>query len=116
VPIEPHCAIGVPELNGVITVYTSTQVPHYLPSRAGARAADAGRPHPRHPAVVGGGFGGKSEPFDLDSASRWLALKTGRPVKLLYTREEVFYAHRGPAPDAHDLQGGGLEGRCAHRP
>src|SRR5690606_27921219 len=43
-------------------------------------------------------FGGKSEPFDLELVVAKLSMKTGRPVKLLYTREEVFYAHRGRHP------------------
>lgn len=98
VPIEPHCAIGVPELNGVVTVYSSTQVPHYL-HRELARVLQlpADRIRVIQP-VVGGAFGGKSEPFDLEFCVAWLALRTGRPVKLLYTREEVFYAHRGRHP------------------
>jgi 4-hydroxybenzoyl-CoA reductase alpha subunit len=98
VPIEPHCAIGVPELNGVITVYSSTQVPHYL-HRDLAHVLGIGPDRVRviQP-VVGGGFGGKSEPFDLEFCVAYLALQTGRPVKLLYTREEVFYAHRGRHP------------------
>ncbi len=98
VPIEPHCAIGVPELNGVVTVYSSTQVPHYL-HRELARVLrmPADRIRVIQP-TVGGGFGGKSEPFDLEFCVAFLALKTGRPVKLLYTREEVFYAHRGRHP------------------
>src|SRR5262249_39004293 len=48
--------------------------------------------------VVGGAFGGKSEPFSLEFCAAKLALITGRPVKILYTREEVFYAHRGRHP------------------
>src|SRR5262249_39311955 len=48
--------------------------------------------------VVGGAFGGKSEPFSLEFCAAKLALVTGRPVKILYTREEVFYAHRGRHP------------------
>jgi CO/xanthine dehydrogenase Mo-binding subunit len=47
---------------------------------------------------VGGAFGGKSEPFDLEFCVAKLAMVTGRPVKILYTREEVFYAHRGRHP------------------
>jgi CO/xanthine dehydrogenase Mo-binding subunit len=47
---------------------------------------------------VGGAFGGKSEPFDLEFCVAKLALKSGRPVKILYTREEVFYSHRGRHP------------------
>jgi 4-hydroxybenzoyl-CoA reductase subunit alpha len=98
VPIEPHCAIGVPELNGVITVYSSTQVPHYLHrDLAKVLRIPADRVRVIQP-TVGGGFGGKSEPFDLEFCVAFLALRTGRPVKLLYTREEVFYAHRGRHP------------------
>ena len=98
VPIEPHCAIGVPEMNGVITVYSSTQVPHYLHrDLAKVLRIPADRVRVIQP-TVGGGFGGKSEPFDLEFCVAFLALKTGRPVKLLYTREEVFYAHRGRHP------------------
>ncbi|MGH7725177.1 MAG: xanthine dehydrogenase family protein molybdopterin-binding subunit [Candidatus Eiseniibacteriota bacterium] len=97
-PIEPHCAIGVPEQNGVITVYSSTQVPHYL-HRELARVLEipADRIRVIQP-IVGGGFGGKSEPFDLEFCVAWLALRTGRPAKILYTREEVFYSHRGRHP------------------
>ena len=48
--------------------------------------------------LVGGAFGGKSEPFDLEFCVGKLSMKTGRPVKILYTREEVFYSHRGRHP------------------
>jgi len=47
---------------------------------------------------LGGAFGGKSEPFDLEFCVAKLALITGHPVKCLYTREEVFYSHRGRHP------------------
>ncbi|MDQ3522605.1 MAG: molybdopterin-dependent oxidoreductase, partial [Gemmatimonadota bacterium] len=101
-PIEPHCAIGMWEAGGVpngrLTVWSSTQVPHYL-HRELARVLelDAAKVRVIQP-PVGGGFGGKSEPFDLEFCVAKLAIKTGRPVKILYTREEVFYAHRGRHP------------------
>ena len=44
---------------------------------------------------LGGAFGGKSDPFALEFVVSKLAQITGRPVKCLWTREEVFYAHRG---------------------
>jgi CO/xanthine dehydrogenase Mo-binding subunit len=47
---------------------------------------------------IGAGYGGKSEPFALEFCTAWLSKKTGRPVKILYNREEVFYAHRGRQP------------------
>ena len=105
-PIEPHCAIGLWEPDGrpggagdgKLTVWSATQVPHYL-HRELARVleVDPARVRVIQP-LVGGAFGGKSEPFDLEFCVAKLAMKTGRPVKILYTREEVFYAHRGRHP------------------
>lgn len=96
--IEPHCAIGAFEETGRLTVWSSTQVPHYL-HRELARVLEIDPAQVRviQP-PVGGAFGGKSEPFDLEFCVGALARKTGRPVKILYTREEVFYAHRGRHP------------------
>lgn len=101
-PIEPHCAIGMWEEGGAgvgrLTVWSSTQVPHYLHRElAKVLELDPARVRVIQPAV-GGGFGGKSEPFDLEFCVARLAMKTGRPVKILYTREEVFLAHRGRHP------------------
>lgn len=96
--LEPHCAIGVWEPQGVLTVISSTQVAHYL-HRELSRVL--GVPYDRIRVVqppIGGAFGGKSEPFDLEFCVGKLAMLTGRPVKLLYSREEVFYSHRGRHP------------------
>ena len=97
-PIEPHCAIARHNVNGLLEVWSSTQVPHYL-HRELARVLDLDVAEVRvvQPAV-GGAFGGKSEPFDLEFAVALLAIRTGRPVKILYTREELFYSHRGRHP------------------
>ncbi len=61
---------------------------------------------------LGGAFGGKSEPFSLEFCVAKLAMITGRPVKILYTREEVFYAHRGRHPMQMQLP----HRRAARRP
>ena len=97
-PIEPHCAIGLAEPDGKLTVWSATQVPHYL-HRELARVLeiDPARVRVVQP-PVGGAFGGKSEPFDLEFCVARLSMITGRPVKILYTREEVFYSHRGRHP------------------
>ena len=96
--IEPHCALAYVEANGVLTVWSSTQVSHYL-HRELAKVLEmpANRIRVIQP-PLGGAFGGKSEPFDLEFVVAKLALQTGRPVKCLYTREEVFYSHRGRHP------------------
>ncbi len=102
-PIEPHCAVAqwqepTADSPGILTLWSATQVPHYL-HRELARVLGLDNAQIRviQPAL-GGAFGGKSEPFDLEFVTSQLAIKTGRPVKLLYTREEVFYAHRGRHP------------------
>lgn len=111
-PLETHCAIGHWDAQGLLTVWSATQVPHYL-HRELAKVLDlpAHRIRVIQP-PVGGAFGGKSEPFDLEFCVAKLAMKTGRPVKLLYTREEVFLAHRGRHPfDMHYRTGFSAEGR-----
>ncbi|MEL6343426.1 MAG: molybdopterin-dependent oxidoreductase [Myxococcota bacterium] len=97
-PIEPHCAIARWSPDGQLTLWSSTQVPHYL-HRELAKVLDIAQARIRviQPAL-GGAFGGKSEPFDLEFCAAELARRAGRPVKILYTREEVFYAHRGRHP------------------
>ena len=96
--IEPHCAIGQWDGVGRLTVWSATQVPHYL-HRELARVLEIDQAQVRvlQP-LVGGAFGGKSETFDLEFCVGKLSMKTGRPVKILYTREEVFYSHRGRHP------------------
>ncbi|MFN3202988.1 MAG: molybdopterin-dependent oxidoreductase [Bradymonadia bacterium] len=98
VPIEPHCVLAEVDARGLLTVHASTQIPHYL-HRTLARVLDrsADRIRVIQPAL-GGAFGGKSDPFGHEIAAAWLALKTGRPVKILLTREETFYTHRGRHP------------------
>ncbi len=97
-PIEPHCAVARMNQNGLLEVWSATQVPHYLHREiARVLGLDVARVRVVQPAV-GGAFGGKSEPFDLEFCVALLAIRTGRPVKILYTREEVFYSHRGRHP------------------
>jgi 4-hydroxybenzoyl-CoA reductase subunit alpha len=96
--IEPHCAVAMVEPNGLLTVWSATQVSHYLHREL---SKVLGRPAHTIRVIqppLGGAFGGKSEPFDLEFCVARLAEKTGRPVKCLYTREEVFYSHRGRHP------------------
>ena len=103
VPIEPHCAVARIDADGNLTVWSSTQIPHYV-QREVSRVL--GLPQSKVRVIqplLGGAFGGKSDPFALEFCVAKLAMKTGRPVKILYTREEVFYAHRGRHPMKMDL-------------
>lgn len=96
--IEPHCAVAHHGADGVLTVWSSTQITHYV-HRALAQVLGV-QPHRIRviQPCLGGAFGGKSDPFSFEFVAAKLAMLTGRPVKLLYTREEVFYTHRGRHP------------------
>ncbi len=96
--MEPHCAIAQATPDGRLTLWSSTQVPHYL-HRALARVL--GLPADRIRVIaapVGGGFGGKSDIFAHEFVAAKLSMLTGRPVKAALTREESFYCHRGRHP------------------
>jgi 4-hydroxybenzoyl-CoA reductase alpha subunit len=99
-PMEEHSAVAQwePEPRGRVTVWSSTQVPHYL-HRTLAKVLELRPDRIRVVATpVGGGFGGKSDPFSHELCAAKLAMVTGRPVKFTLMREEVFYAHRGRHP------------------
>jgi len=96
--MEQHCAIGQYGPGDKITIWSSTQTPHYLHK---AMSKVLGMPMSRIRVIAtpsGGGFGGKSDPFSHEMCAVKLAMITGRPVKFNLTREEAFYTHRGRHP------------------
>ncbi len=97
-PIETHACVASYEGDGRLTLWTSTQVPHYL-HRELEKVLKLPRSRIRVIATPNGGaFGGKSDPFGHEFAACLLSMRTGRPVKVTLDREEVFYAHRGRHP------------------
>ena len=97
-PIEQHAAVALKDPDGKLVVYSSTQTPHYL-HRALAKALAMPAAHIRVIATPnGGGFGGKSDPFNHEIVVAKAALLLDRPVKVCLTREEVFLCHRGRHP------------------
>src|SRR6058998_2000328 len=97
-PMEQHAAVAYFDSDEKLTLWTSTQTPHYV-HRALAKVLEMPASHIRVIATPnGGGFGGKSDPFNHEIVVSKLAIITGRPVKCTLTREEVFYAHRGRHP------------------
>src|SRR5437899_2805181 len=97
-PMEQHAAVAMWSPDGKLTLWTSTQTPHYV-HRAVAKVLELAPARIRVIATPnGGGFGGKSDPFNHEIAVAKLAMLTGRPVKITLTREEVFYCHRGRHP------------------
>jgi len=97
-PMEQHAAVAHATPDGKLTLWSSTQTPHYV-HRLLAKILDMPAAHIRVIAApVGGGFGGKLDPFAHEIAACRLSQLIGRPVKIACTREEVFYIHRGRHP------------------
>lgn len=97
-PMEQYCAIGFYGPDEKLTLWSSTQTPHYL-HRALAKVLGLAASRIRVIAApVGGGFGGKSDPFSHEICVAKLSMITRRPVKITLTREETFYVHRGRHP------------------
>jgi len=97
-PLEQHASVAHFDPDGKLTLWSSTQTPHYV-HRALAKTLGLPASHIRVIATPnGGGFGGKSDPFNHEVAVSKLSMITGRPVKITLTREEVFYCHRGRHP------------------
>jgi 4-hydroxybenzoyl-CoA reductase subunit alpha len=97
-PIEQHAAVAATDPDGKLVVWSSTQTPHYL-HRSLAKTLEVPAAHIRVIATPnGGGFGGKSDPFNHEIVVAKAALLLDRPVKICLTREEVFYCHRGRHP------------------
>ena len=97
--IEPHASTAHWALDGRLTIWTSTQ------SQFGVRestAAILGIPESVVrviPQEIGGGFGGKLVTY-LDPVVAILSRKSGRPVRIIMTRTEIFEG-TGPAPGSH---------------
>jgi len=97
-PLESHAAVASYDGDGKLTLWTCTQVPHYLHREL---EKVLGLPRSRIRVIAtpnGGAFGGKSDPFGHEFAAALLSMRTKRPVKITLDREEVFYAHRGRHP------------------
>jgi 4-hydroxybenzoyl-CoA reductase alpha subunit len=105
-PIETHSCVASYDGDGKLTLWTSTQVPHYV-HRELEKVLKLPRSHIRVIATPNGGaFGGKSDPFGHEFSAALLSMRTKRPVKFTLDREEVFYAHRGRHPVKMHLRTG----------
>jgi 4-hydroxybenzoyl-CoA reductase alpha subunit len=97
-PIEQHACVAALDADGKLTLWSSTQVPHYV-HRCLARVLQMPASHIRVIATPnGGGFGGKCDVCNHEMVAAKAAVLLGRPVKICLNREEVFYMHRGRHP------------------
>ena len=86
------CAIADFDHNGKLTIWTQTQYPYnYKMDLAPALGIDPGDIRVIQP-PIGGAFGSKLDVYPYEPIAALLARKTGRPVKVIYSREEEFRA------------------------
>jgi 4-hydroxybenzoyl-CoA reductase subunit alpha len=110
--MEPHSTLASFELDphtgkmGRLTVWSSTQVPYYLQHKLSLVLEMPMSQIRVIKPLVGGGFGGKSEVIPLEIIAAVAARNAQAPVKITYTREEVFWAHRGRPRTIIDLKTG----------
>ncbi|MEE8450006.1 MAG: molybdopterin cofactor-binding domain-containing protein, partial [Thermodesulfobacteriota bacterium] len=87
VPLEPRAVVAAPNPSGKVTIWTTTQVPFGIRSHT-ARALKLAMTKIRVIApAVGGGFGSKCQ-IGFEPHLAAMALKVGRPVKLVLERAE----------------------------
>ena len=97
--IEPHACVASVSEDGQAELWCTTQG-HFVVRSHCARLLDMEVSKLRVTASeIGGGFGGKTVVY-LEPLALALLRKSGRPVKMVMSREEVFRA-TGPAPGAH---------------
>ncbi len=103
---EPMATLAYGDAEETLTVVSATQVPHYL-QRTLSRVLEL----PLHKIRVikpalGGGFGGKGDPFPHEIIAGYAALKLNRPVKVELDREGVFINNHGRHPTEMEISVG----------
>lgn len=96
-----HCCLGTSgciaqfDMHNNLTMYSNTQIPS-LAQNDFVEALNAFGLKNRRvriiQAVIGGGFGSKLDTYAYEYIAILLAMKTRRPVKIIFTREEEFFA------------------------
>jgi CO/xanthine dehydrogenase Mo-binding subunit len=86
-PVETTGCIAVPEANGRFTVYTNTQALYFSLDNTSIILQVPGNNLHFIGGTVGGGFGGKVDVI-VEPLATLAAMKTGRPVRYVYSRSE----------------------------
>ena len=97
--IEPHACVARRTEEGQILLWVSSQGHFAIRDLTAAQLGIGPSQIKTIPAEIGGGFGGKTTVY-LEPVAIRLAEKSGRPVKMVMSRAEVFTSS-GPAPGSH---------------
>ena len=104
--IEPQGCIASYDHSGNLTLYSSTQVPHYVQRTVSmVLKLPMGKVRVVKP-YVGAGFGIKASANPLELSACLLSMKTGKPVKMNYNREQVFQYGRARHQFTHTMTTG----------
>ncbi|MCP3898235.1 MAG: molybdopterin-dependent oxidoreductase [Desulfobacteraceae bacterium] len=104
--IELQGCIAEFDNRGTLTLTTSTQVPHYVQRTvAMVLGMDIGKVRVKKP-YLGAGFGIKASANPMELACCVLARETNKPVKMNYTREQVFMLARARHQFTHTITTG----------
>jgi CO/xanthine dehydrogenase Mo-binding subunit len=112
--LGPESGLAVPADDGGVELFVATQWLHADREQV-AVALDLPKEQVRFTlAGVGGAFGGR-EDVSMQAHACLLALRTNRPIKMVYSREESFYGHvhRHPAILRYE-HGAGPDGRLIY--
>jgi xanthine dehydrogenase D subunit len=90
--LGPESGLAVPDGQGGVDLYISTQWLHVDQDQVAESLGLAPDQVRLTLSGVGGAFGGR-EDLSMQIHACMLALHTGRPVKMMYNREESFYGH-----------------------
>ena len=108
VPLEPEAGFVIPEPDGSVTCVGSVQSPYHV--QTGVAKILSLRPEQVRviQAVTGGAFGPKSDemPVDVLGMAALVAIRTGKPAALTYTREESMIGHTKRHPFVISLKAG----------
>jgi CO/xanthine dehydrogenase Mo-binding subunit len=97
--IEPHNATALWNADGHVTIWTSTQGAFSVRQQVAELVGLSVSNIKVVPMEIGGGFGGKIRVY-LEPVAAILSKKTGKPVKVLMSRAEVFEG-TGPTPGSY---------------
>ncbi len=103
-PMEPHCSIAEWDRHGRVTLYTSTQVVHYVHHQI---SHILNIPLGDIRVIMtncGGGFGAKAATTAIEVMSIFLAKQAGCAVKMRFSREEMYLFGRGRHKQYIDLK------------
>jgi CO/xanthine dehydrogenase Mo-binding subunit len=104
--MEPHVCVASFDPLGRLTLWDSTQSPYFVQVNLAATLGLRENDVRVIKVYTGGGFGNKVEFFSNEFCASLLAIKTGKPVRTEYTREEEFTVTRRRVPEMIKMKTG----------